>query len=481
MRKIVFMLFIILGASSFTAFSPASAVSSAGTKLYQITNEVKRTINLSIESTDYNFALVTINIWEKLVYAIQTNFQLQRSPYILADSSHQKSAVLNLSSLVDVGIIYVFIYSKSVLFESGVVRPFPTLNASNIQYEEAQFEYLDKSSYPYLYGHSLENNGNDQIDDNEYRNYKTSGEQSNNLTFYFQVEKGTIVAFLVYGAKTISKENVDRNITQFMNKSVNSHPNILNFAIFSNSNGYLSYNSSSKIELTLVVSQILLNSTDYASYRFYSTAVFEGYSIPGWYNAWFIDWFRTLALGYPPYAVLILAFVSTGVSLSTIGAAHLILDVKQLRKDQKRVTHHNKLKRKAQETADRKLWLKIQSNDPRIKELSRKIQFKLLVPRLLTALPFLLIFTTFRGAFGSRVYNLAPDRGEILAVFPFTVPSWIPLIGGWFSQLHISPEFTVAGFGTAYLLAALTSSVFIQRFLGINIQIISPENPLKSQ
>ena len=481
MTRIAFIVFLLSVNLSIIAFT-ASGDYQSEAKLYQINNETERTINLTIETVDYDIALVTTPIWEKLLYAVQSNFHLEGSSYILADSSYQEKPSLNLSVFVDAGVVYVFIYSKNELFGNGTSGAFPSLTASNdVQYEEIDFQYLEQDSYPNLYGNSLENNGNNQIDDNEYRSYK-AGDQIGDLTFYFQIEEEKIAVFLLQGVQEINKEFVAqlvKNVTKFAEESTTVPSYVLSFAVLDSTNEYLSYNVSSRTELMFVVSHINLNNTDVVLYRFNSNLVFEGYPASGWYNAWFVDWFRGFALAYPPYAIAILVLVSMGVSLSTTGIAHLILDIKQLRKDQKRVSHHNQLKRKAQETADRKLWLKVQSNDARIKELGRKIQFKLLGPRLLTALPFLLIFTTFRGTFGTRAYNLIPDRGEVLTILPFNIPNWFPLLGGWFSPLNWNPAFSVAGFGTAYLVSALASSILIQRFLGINIQIISPENPLK--
>lgn len=187
------------------------------------------------------------------------------------------------------------------------------------------------------------------------------------------------------------------------------------------------------------------------------------------------DFLHDQELTLAPKSTLFLMTVSILVSSLSGGVTRLIVDTEQLAKHNEEVQLHNKKKKKAKETADKKLWTAVSKKDKYITDLQRKMMTKRMIPSFVTFLPIIFVFSTLRLSFQSsenvllNANTACTNSCGVVAVLPFNIPEWFPLIGSWFSKYAGDALLSVAGFGFWYFLTAITSSTLIQKVFGINL------------
>jgi uncharacterized membrane protein (DUF106 family) len=184
----------------------------------------------------------------------------------------------------------------------------------------------------------------------------------------------------------------------------------------------------------------------------------------------------------PPWSAVFLLLVSMILSSITGGLNRVLLNMEELQEKSDEMKKHQDLKKKAMETADKKLWIRVKRNEERFLELQRETMMKRMLPSFITMGPFIFVFTTLREAFqqaenfalnlycndGSKVCDIPQTRDGALVVLPFRSHD-LPLLGSWFSPYTIDPSISVAGFGFWYFLSAIIVSTLVQRLFGINI------------
>ena len=180
----------------------------------------------------------------------------------------------------------------------------------------------------------------------------------------------------------------------------------------------------------------------------------------------------------PPYSTLFLVFISFIVSSLSGIVNRLLLDMEKMEKQNAEQQEHTKLKKKAKETADKRLWRKVQKNDERMTQLQRSTMMKRMLPSFITMLPIFFVFSIMRATFQYPantalnqffVDGVCENSCGVTAVLPFSVPEWFPLIGSWFSPFALDNTLSVAGFGFWYFLSAIITSTLTQKLFGFNI------------
>ena len=196
------------------------------------------------------------------------------------------------------------------------------------------------------------------------------------------------------------------------------------------------------------------------------------------------QWLIHLGVTVPPWSGVLLIFISLILSSVTGLLNRALLDLEELQKKTDEMQEHQKLKNKAMETADKKLWIKVKRNEERFLELQKDTMMKRMVPSIITMGPFIFMFNTLRAAF-QQAGNLAmnyyctngdkaciPDTTKTreggLVVLPFKADKlW--LIGSWFSPYAKDQSVSIAGFGFWYFMSAIVVSTLIQKLFGINL------------
>lgn len=185
----------------------------------------------------------------------------------------------------------------------------------------------------------------------------------------------------------------------------------------------------------------------------------------------------------PAASTIVLVFVSLLVSAFSGAINRALMDMEKLAEQTKEMSEHQRKKKLARETADKKLWISVKRNEERFLELQKSTMMSRMVPQLLTFGPLIFMFTTLRSAFQTPD-NIALNGNAscsnscgVLAVLPFRISRGIPLIGKWFSPWVSDAGFSVAGFGTWYFLSAICVSTVLQRLFGINLT--GMQNPMQ--
>ncbi len=192
------------------------------------------------------------------------------------------------------------------------------------------------------------------------------------------------------------------------------------------------------------------------------------------------DLIVNLNLHQPPLAMIFLIFVSVFITYLSAWLTKLFVNQEEMKRINKILMDHEEFKKEVRETQNPKLYVKLKYNETRIQEINQRMAMKRIVPQLMITIPFFIIFGFLRGVMGNPALNLTPDRGGIVSVMPFGVPSSFPLIGGWFSQYMFLPELSAAGFGSMYFLSAVVTSTLLLRIFGVNPRgdMMQQQNPL---
>lgn len=194
-------------------------------------------------------------------------------------------------------------------------------------------------------------------------------------------------------------------------------------------------------------------------------------------------WLIETGYTIPPSSTVLLLFVSLIVSTVSGLVNRALIDMEKLGKKTEEMQEHQKKKKKAMETADKKLWAVVKRNEERFLTLQRETMTARMLPSFITIGPFIFIFQTLRGAF-QEIENESLNgdcRGScgVVAILPFKMTSFPYLGEKWFSPYIHDGGISVAGFGFWYFLSAVVISTLIQRLFGINLT--GMQNPMQQQ
>jgi uncharacterized membrane protein (DUF106 family) len=167
---------------------------------------------------------------------------------------------------------------------------------------------------------------------------------------------------------------------------------------------------------------------------------------------WLGDIFEQIGVLYHPGSTyfIILFNIVIAVLMSLLTKA--LIDVEKISRHQKEIKIHNQNKKKAMETADKKLWQKVQRREEYIKKLQSEMLLQNMKPMLAYFVPITIIFFLMRSA-----YVNVP-----IAWIPFKFPR-IPLL---IQTVRYLGNLTWTGFTGWYFLTSIGLGQFIRRFMG---------------
>lgn len=169
-------------------------------------------------------------------------------------------------------------------------------------------------------------------------------------------------------------------------------------------------------------------------------------------GAWFNFIFEAVGILYAPGSTyfIILFNVLIAVLMSLLTKA--LVDVEKISRHQKEIKVHNENKKKAMESADKKLWQKVQRREDYIKKIQSEMMIQNMKPMLVWFVPITIIFFLMRSAF----LNIP------IAWMPFKFPS-IPLL---IQNVRYLDNLTWMGFTGWYFLTSIGLGNFVRRFMG---------------
>ena len=167
---------------------------------------------------------------------------------------------------------------------------------------------------------------------------------------------------------------------------------------------------------------------------------------------WFNMIFDAIGVLYPPGSTyFIIAFnIIIAVLMSLLTKA--LVDVEKISRHQKEIKIHNENKKKAMDTADKKLWQKVQRREDYIKKIQSEMMIQQMKPMLVWFIPITVIFFLMRSAF----VNIP------IAWMPFRFPR-IPLI---VTNPRYLGNLTWMGFTGWYFLTSIGLGNYVRRFMG---------------
>ncbi len=167
---------------------------------------------------------------------------------------------------------------------------------------------------------------------------------------------------------------------------------------------------------------------------------------------WFQLVFAKIGILYIPgntyFIILFNILIAVLMSLLT----RALIDVDKISRHQKEIKEHNANKKKAMDSADKKLWQKVQRREDYIKKIQSEMMIQQMKPMLVWFVPITMIFFLMRTAF----LNIP------IAWMPFKFPEiWIII-----SNLKYYENLTWMGFTGWYFLTSIGFGQFVRRFMG---------------
>ncbi len=468
--KIYFLLsvlIIFLIPLNSTASSSSFKQSNIG--VYELTNlQTTFSINVSFLSAQkYNLTIVKTNIYEEVLPILTGTFNRSLNPMIvktteLFGTNYTKLSVDNNSY----SMLYLVVYGTNG-FKSDLIKI-----QSNVSIKLTNFKnyFYSESNFDSFHGNLLKIPQNTSAKkESAYRSYSITLKSGNNMSFYLKTFGANMTFVVTKDDNVFSADNFYLNLNKLNLTNVSS---VIMTVPSNNNTLVINIQNPNQSDMKLKF-YVFLNPDNQPNkeYRFvlYSNVLLDHDLREDWYNGWIIPLLKHNPAANAPWAGIFLVIVSIGSALLSYGVSAKFLDLDDLNKSQERVNKFNKLKKKAKDTADKKLWHKVQSEEKRIQSIQQKIMFKRMLPQFVLILPFIAIFTTLRVVMGDYTLNLIPDRGAVVAILPFDWTN-LPFIGSWFSFYVLDSRLTAVGFGFWYFFSAIFGSVITQRVLGINIQ-----------
>ena len=446
--------------------------------IYALSPTSSGSVSLNDNSTlDLDLALFVTDSIPIIQGILKSNPNPSLSEYLLdlsAEGNNKTEKIVYPSGKTE---LYVVVFEKEL--KASINENDYSLDAP-VQLKRVKGTTDIDISFEFLHGNILKPKANDRLDSNEYKRYDVKLKVNETINMIFTPEKGEMSIAIVNKSTQLDAEDIRTVGTNTTSTAelMRLYPDIFAYAAGVDGSIFIDLYNNRKKELSLRIFIFLMeNSTDEdARYTLQVSHALGKDRKPSWYNAWVLDvvskdsfWVR------PPGAGIFLVFIAMGSSLLSAFLTQKLLDMEELNRMMKQIQEHQRLKKKAMETADKKLWQKIQAKDSQINMLQQKMMMKRMLPQFVLFLPLIAIFTTLRLVMGDYTLNLTPDRGAIVAILPFRIFPQIPLIGKWFSQYVEDPRLSAAGFGFWYFMSAIMSSAIIQRVLGINIQGTQPQ------
>jgi len=189
------------------------------------------------------------------------------------------------------------------------------------------------------------------------------------------------------------------------------------------------------------------------------------------YDEWFraiADWITANGWNDLPNSAVTIAVISILIAIISTTITRLATNVDDLKESMQKVNDWNQRRKKAMQTADKKLWLSVKRDEERIKKMQSSMMFKRMKPMLFTMIPFLVIFAILRVAFPSNNCDVVECHN--FAWLPFNLGEF-PWIGGssWTQstewpvgsgKLFSKVPFTLWYFISAFAFGSLISRVF---------------------
>ena len=169
-------------------------------------------------------------------------------------------------------------------------------------------------------------------------------------------------------------------------------------------------------------------------------------------GAWFNTIFDAIGVLYAPGSTyfIILFNIIIAVLMSLLTKA--LVNVDKISRHQKEIKVHNENKKKAMESADKKLWQKVQRREEYIKKIQSEMMIQQMKPMLVWFIPITVIFFLMRSAF----VNIP------IAWMPFRFPE-IPII---IQNVRYLGNLTWMGFTGWYFLTSIGLGNYVRRFMG---------------
>jgi uncharacterized membrane protein (DUF106 family) len=197
------------------------------------------------------------------------------------------------------------------------------------------------------------------------------------------------------------------------------------------------------------------------------------------WDKWFqgiAEWIARNGWNDLPISALVITIVAVIIAIISTTATRLLTDVDSLKDSMQKVNEWNQKRKRAMQTADKKLWLGVKRDEERIKKMQSSMMFKRMKPMLFTTIPFLVIFAILRAAYPS--VNCDVNACHNYAWLPFNLGGF-PWIGGsnWTQpQVYEGHTYSKVSFTLWYFVVAFAFGSLITRIFGV-----TPSGAARSQ
>ncbi len=192
-----------------------------------------------------------------------------------------------------------------------------------------------------------------------------------------------------------------------------------------------------------------------------------------WDN-WFqgiAEWIARNGWNDLPTSALVIALVSVLIAIISTLATRLLTDVDALKESMQKVNEWNQKRKRAMQTADKKLWLSVKRDEERVKKMQSSMMFKRMKPMLFTIIPFMVIFAILRAAYPSGEF------GHYYSWLPFNIGGFPWLGNAWTAPFEYDGHFySKVPFTFWYFTVSFAFGSIITRLFGV-----TPSGAARSQ
>lgn len=166
---------------------------------------------------------------------------------------------------------------------------------------------------------------------------------------------------------------------------------------------------------------------------------------------WLRGVFESMGILYTPGSAYFIIFFNILIAVLISLLTRTLMDIDKISRHQKEIKEHQQNKKKAMETADKKLWQKVQRREEYIKKIQSEMMVQQMKPMLVYFVPMIIIFFLMRSAF----VNIP------VAWMPFKFPE-IPII---IRNVKYLDGLTWMGFTGWYFLTSIALGNYVRRFM----------------